>query len=479
MAIETLNSALLNPAGIDQSTIEKALGAAYSSQIDYLDCYFEHSISESFAMEDSIVKSGSLDINRGIGVRANSGAKAALAYVDQITPEGLLSATKAARAIASGGASKTIPVLSSRSYPILYQSDVPFAGFNSASKVDLLKTIDRYVRDLDPRIEQVMLSLSGSHSQIVIAATDGTFLGDIRPLVRLNISCIAKSHDRSEQGYAGFGGRYDYSGIFNPQKWQACAKEAVRIALLNLDAMDAPGGTMDVVLGSGWPGVLLHEAIGHGLEGDFNRKKTSAFSDKMGQEVASDLCTIVDDGTLKERRGSLSIDDEGTTTACTTLIENGKLVGYMQDKHNARLMGTQSTGNGRRESYDAMPMPRMTNTYMLPGQSKKQEMIEKVKKGIYAVNFSGGQVDITSGQFVFVANEAYLIENGKIIAPIKGASLIGDGPSTLKDVKMVGDDLAFDDGIGVCGKDGQSVPVGVGQPSMLIANMTVGGTQLA
>jgi len=360
--------------------------------------------------------------------------------------------------------------------PALYAPLDPLASLSDADKIALLQRADQAARQQDPRVKQVMVSLSGVHEVVLIAASDGTLNADVRPLVRMNVTVIAEQNGRREQGFAGAGGRYGYEVLNADGRAEALAHEAVRGALLNLEAAPAPAGTLPVVLGPGWPGVLLHEAIGHGLEGDFNRKGTSAFSGRLGERVASSLCTVVDDGTLVDRRGSLTVDDEGTAAQCTTLIENGILKGYMQDKQNAALMGVASTGNGRRESFAHLPMPRMTNTYMLAGPHDPQEIIASVQKGLYAANFGGGQVDITSGKFVFSANEAYLIENGKITRPVKGATLIGNGPDVLTRVSMVGNDLQLDAGIGVCGKEGQSVPVGVGQPTLKVDSLTVGGT---
>jgi len=387
----------------------------------------------------------------------------------------LLEAAGAARAIAESGhgAGKPLAVRDARA---LYPADDPIDGLDNAAKIALLRELDALARSLDPRIKQVIVSVNATHDSVLVAAADGTLAADVRPLTRVNVQVIAEQNGRRESGHSGGGGRCAYRDLIDSGRAHAWAREAVRQALVNLDAVDAPAGTMDVVLGPGWPGVLLHEAIGHGLEGDFNRKGTSAFAGRMGDKVAADGVTVVDDGTLPGRRGSLSIDDEGTPTHCTTLIENGRLVGYMQDKHNARLMGMVPTGNGRRESFAHLPMPRMTNTYMLAGERDPQEIIASVERGLYAVNFGGGQVDITNGKFVFSANEAYLIEHGKITRPVKGATLIGSGPDVLTRVSMLGNDLKLDEGVGVCGKDGQSVPVGVGMPTAKITAMTVGGT---
>ncbi|HJW45888.1 MAG TPA: metalloprotease TldD, partial [Lysobacter sp.] len=380
-------------------------------------------------------------------------------------------------AIARDGSTQNARALTRGNGRELYASDDPIDSMGNEEKVEALRRIDRYVRAADPRVQQVVVSLSGGVDTVLVARSDGVLAADVRPLVRFNVQVIVEQNGRRESGYSGGGGRYSYAELLGGGKPEALAKEALRQALVNLEAIDAPAGVMPVVLGSGWPGVLLHEAVGHGLEGDFNRKGTSTYAGRIGQRVASQGVTIVDDGTLPGRRGSLNVDDEGTPTNCTTLIEDGVLVGYMQDTLNARLMGMQPTGNGRRESFAHLPMPRMTNTYMLAGPHDPEEMIRSVKKGLYAVNFGGGQVDITSGKYVFSATEAYLIEDGKITAPVKGATLIGNGPETMQRVKMIGHDLALDEGVGVCGKDGQSVPVGVGQPSLLIEALTVGGTQ--
>ncbi|MBU6417984.1 MAG: metalloprotease TldD, partial [Xanthomonadaceae bacterium] len=422
-----------------------------------------------------IVKEGSHNIEQGVGVRAVSGEKTGFAYSDDIVLPQLLEAAGAARAIANDGNGAGKP-LALRGARALYPADDPIDGLDNAAKIALLRELDVLARSLDPRIKQVIVSLNATHDSVLIAAADGTLAADVRPLTRINVQVIAESDGRRESGYSGGGGRCAYRELIDSGRAHAWAREAVRQALVNLEAVDAPAGTMDVVLGPGWPGILLHEAIGHGLEGDFNRKGTSAFAGRMGDKVAADGVTVVDDGTLPGRRGSLSIDDEGTPTHCSTLIENGRLVGYMQDKHNARLMGMAPTGNGRRESFAHLPMPRMTNTYMLAGERDPQEIIASVERGLYAVNFGGGQVDITNGKFVFSANEAYLIEHGKVTRPVKGATLIGSGPDVLTRVAMLGNDLQLDEGVGVCGKEGQSVPVGVGMPTTKITAMTVGGT---
>lgn len=410
-------------------------------------------------------------------MRAIAGEKTGFAYSDDIASAALLEAARSARAIARSGNSARAHALQARGRADLYPAIDPVDGMDNTTKVELLRRLDRYLRAADARVQQVMVSLSGGVDTVLVARSDGVLGADVRPLVRLNVQVIVQQQGRRESGYAGGGGRYGYAELFADGRPEALADEALRQALVNLEAIPAPAGVMPVVLGPGWPGVLLHEAVGHGLEGDFNRKGTSVYAGRIGQQVAARGVTIVDDGTLAGRRGSLNIDDEGQPTQCTTLIEDGRLVGYMQDSHNARLMGMAPTGNGRRESFAHLTMPRMTNTYMLAGQHDPQEMIRSVKKGLYAVNFGGGQVDITSGKYVFSATEAYLIEDGRVTAPVKGATLIGNGPETMQKVSMIGNDLALDAGVGICGKDGQSVPVGVGQPSLLIDGLTVGGTQ--
>ncbi len=403
--------------------------------------------------------------------------KTGFAYADEIIMPSLLQASTAARAIARQGSQGSVQAWQRQNPQALYLPADPMQTLSADEKVDLLRQIDAYTRSLDPRVQQVMVSIAATHETILVASTDGSLAADVRPLVRLNVTVIAEQGDRREQGSDGGGGRFDYLQLVKDNAWQTHADEAVRQALVNLEADPAPAGTMTVVVGPGWPGVLLHEAVGHGLEGDFNRKGTSAFSGRLGEKVAASGVTIVDDGTLPERRGSLSVDDEGTPTERTVLIENGVLVSYMQDKLNAGLMNMKATGNGRRESFAHLPMPRMTNTFMLAGEHDPGEIISSVEKGLYAVNFAGGQVDITSGKFVFSASEAYLIENGKVTRPVRGATLIGNGPEVMTQVSMVGNDLKLDSGVGVCGKDGQSVPVGVGQPTLRIDSLTVGGTQ--
>lgn len=461
--------------------LQSYLNTIHQHKIDYSDLYFQGSRHESWVLEDGIIKDGSFHIERGVGVRAISGEKTGFAYADDITPAALSSAAQAARGIAAVGEHAKVQAFKRQQAIALYDSADPIAAMEEVKKINLLKQADAYVRSLDSRIIQVVISLAGVHEEILVAASDGTLAADIRPLVRFNCSVILEEGSKRERGSAGGGGRHDYSVFMENDDLGlpmcfAFAREAVRQAQVNLHAIDAPAGEMPVVLGNGWPGVLLHEAVGHGLEGDFNRKGSSAFSGMVGQQVASSLVTVVDDGTIANRRGSLSIDDEGVPTQRTVLIEDGILKGYMQDKLNARLMGVAPTGNGRRESYAHLPMPRMTNTYMTAGESDPSDIIKSVKKGIYAPNFGGGQVDITSGKFVFSASEAYLIEDGEVTQAIKGATLIGNGPEAMSQISMVGNDMALDKGVGVCGKDGQSVPVGVGQPTLKLDCLTVGGT---
>jgi TldD protein len=479
-ALALAESRLLLPAGLDHDRLDGTFSALLGPGVDFGDLYFQHSRRESWTVEDGIVKDGAHSIEQGVGVRAISGEKTGFAYSDDINGQALLTAARSARAIARDGGRQVarVPVGAGAGLPrSLYPADDPVDGLDNASKVEALRQVDRLLRAADPRVQQVMVSLSGGVDTILVARSDGVVAGDVRPLVRLNVQVIVEQDGRRESGYAGFGGRYSYAELLGDGKPETFAREALRQALVNLEAIAAPAGVMPVVLGAGWPGVLLHEAVGHGLEGDFNRKGTSTYAGRMGQRVAAPGVTIVDDGTLPGRRGSLNVDDEGTPTQCTTLIEDGVLTGYMQDTLNARLSGSAPTGNGRRESFAHLVMPRMTNTYMLAGQDDPADMIRSVKRGLYAVNFGGGQVDITSGKYVFSATEAYLIEDGRVTAPVKGATLIGDGPETMQRVRMVGHDMALDDGVGVCGKDGQSVPVGVGQPSLLVDGITVGGTQ--
>lgn len=478
--MERIEDALLGPTGLSEQDIEATLASIATRQIDYADIYFQSSWHESLVLEDSIIKDGSFNIDRGVGVRAVTGEKTGFAYSDQITLDGLKQSAIAARGIAQQGQSAQVKALTRSDNQAYYAAVNPLESWEKQQKTELLKQLDAYIRTKEPLVKEVSVSLSGVYEQMLVAATDGTFAGDVRPLVRLSISVLAQKGERRERGSAGGGGRYGYDFFLSTEEGQQVAynyaDEAIRQALVNLEAIDAPAGMMPVVLGAGWPGVLLHEAVGHGLEGDFNRKESSVFSGKVGEQVTSNLCTIVDDGTLQDLRGSLNVDDEGVHGQYNTLIENGVLKGYLQDKLNARLMGVNPTGNARRESYAHLPMPRMTNTYMLPGEHSPEEIISTVKKGLYAPNFGGGQVDITSGKFVFSASEAYLIEDGKITAPVKGATLIGSGIEAMQQVSMVGNDLAIDRGVGVCGKAGQSVPVGVGQPSLKLDTLTVGGT---
>ncbi len=476
--LNLVKQSILMPVGIQDSDIEKIMSRLLSSPVDAADIYFQSSHSESWVMEGGIIKEGSHNIEQGAGVRAVSGEKTGFAYSDRIELTVLLEAANNVKSIVRQGQEAQVGLKQAVNWPQYYPIANPLKSLSDQQKVELLQKVDTETRKLDNRIEEVIVSLVSAHESILVANQDGSLAADIRPLVRMNVTVIVEENGRREQGSMGGGGRSDYNYFLEHERALSYGKEAVRLALVNLEAEDAPAGNMTVVLGPGWPGILLHEAIGHGLEGDFNRKGTSAFSGRVGERVASDLCTVVDDGTLQGRRGSLSIDDEGTPTEKTVLIENGILKGYMQDKLNARLMGVKSTGNGRRESYASLPMPRMTNTYMLAGQHHPEDIIGSVKKGLYAKNFAGGQVDITSGKFVFSASEAYLIENGKITRAIKGATLIGNGPDVLTKVSMVGNDLELDSGVGTCGKDGQSVPVGVGQPTLKIDGLTVGGTSV-
>jgi len=467
---------ILRPSGLDDSRLDRVFGEVLRHSVDFADLYFQLSREESWALEDGIVKDGSASIEQGVGVRALAGEKTGFAYSDEIVLPALEEASRAARAIATHGGDKRMQAWQPKTGHQLYLPVDALASLRDEEKVAWLERVDRETRKLDPRIVQVMASVTAIHEVVLIANSEGELSADIRPLVRFNVSVLVEQNGRREQGYAGAGGRYSLAELVANDRPLTLAREAVRQALVNLEAVPAPAGTMTVVLGPGWPGVLLHEAIGHGLEGDFNRKGTSAFANRIGERVATEACTVVDDGTLARRRGSLNIDDEGTPTQCTTLIENGVLRGYLQDKLNARLTGSKPTGNGRRESFAHVTLPRMTNTYMRPGPHSPEEIISSVERGIYAVNFGGGQVDITSGKFVFSASEAYAIENGKLGAPLKGATLIGNGPDVLTRVSMVGNDLKLDDGVGTCGKEGQSVPVGVGQPTLRIDALTVGGT---
>ncbi len=463
--------------GMDTTSLQRILGKALSPQIDYADLYFQFQVSDSVSLEEGEVKQASKHITQGVGVRVLAEEKTGYAFSDEITVSNLELAAQTARQIVSGDDTASVAV-GGVQIPDhnLYPVQTPGPDVPITAKLDLLQKIDAFCRAYDPRITKVQTSFNSSHQIVLIVTSEGVAIGDVRPLLRLNVLCIAEDGDNRQSGSSGGGGRVEYDFLLTDDRHLKFAHEAARRAILNLDAIDAPAGTMDVVLGSGWPGILLHEAIGHGLEGDFNRKKTSAFSGRIGERVASELCTVVDDGTIPNRRGSLNVDDEGTPTSRTVLIENGVLRGYMQDRLNARLMGMAPTGNGRRESYAHVPMPRMTNTFMLGGESDPEEILASVDNGLYAVSFGGGQVDITSGKFVFSANEAYLIENGKVARPVKGASLIGNGPDVLTRITMVGNDLALDPGVGTCGKNGQGVPVGVGLPTIRINNLTVGGT---
>lgn len=474
--IDRVISQALQPAGLEEQHLHTTLGSMMHGSVDYADLFFQVSRQESWSVEDGIIREGSFNHSQGVGVRAVSGEKTGFAYSDELLLPALQQAASAAKAIARSGDSKALQAWERSQLTPLYPSVDPTSSISDREKTELLTRLDEATRALDKRIEQVMISMTSSHELMLVAASDGTLAADVRPLVRLNVSVILEDNGRREQGYAGGGARADLNYFQSSDLAMDYARAAVRQAAVQMEAVAAPAGPMPVVLGPGWPGILLHEAVGHGLEGDFNRKGTSAFSGRVGERVASEECTIVDDGTLPDRRGSLAIDDEGTEGKYNVLIENGILCGYMQDKLNARLMGVAPTGNGRRESFAHMPMPRMTNTYMLAGSHVPEEIIASVDKGLYAPNFGGGQVDITSGKFVFSASEAYLIENGKVTAPVKGAMLIGDGPEALSKISMIGNDLALDDGVGTCGKEGQSVPVGVGQPTLKIDEITVGGT---
>jgi len=473
----TARTRLWDNAGIAQRDVERLMGELMGRQIDVGEIFFQCQRHESWALEDGIVKDAGFSVDQGVGVRALAGERTGFAYAEDIRLPALQSATTAARSIARAGQSGRLAVPAPRAVTPLYAADDPISSLSEADKVQVLTAVDRLARAEDPRVKEVNVRLAANHEQILVVASDGTLAADVRPLVRLDVSVIVEQDGRRERGNAGGGGRFDLNRLIGDDFPASVAREAVRSALLNLEAIDAPAGPMTVVLGPGWPGVLLHEAVGHGLEGDFNRKGASTYSNRVGQQVASPLVTVVDDGTMQDRRGSLTVDDEGTPSGRTVLIENGVLRGYMQDKLNATLMGVASTGNGRRQSYAHLPMPRMTNTFMLPGSHEPAEIIASVRKGLYAVNFGGGQVDITSGRFVFSATEAYLIEDGKVGAPVRGATLIGNGPDVMNRISMVGNDLELDLGVGVCGKDGQSVPVGVGQPTLKIDEVVVGGTR--
>lgn len=475
-ALATAKSLLLDPWGLSEADMARALGEIFTHQVDYADLYFQYTRSEGWSLEEGIVKTGSFSIEQGVGVRAISGEKTAFAYSDTLSPDALLSSAHVVRTIGRQGAGQHRLV--NRQLPNrhnLYSSIDPVSTLSAPEKVALLERIEAMARAADPHIIQVMAGLGAEYDVIMVAGSDGRLAADIRPLVRLSLTVIAERNGRREMGHGGGGGRYGLE-YFTDDVLRSYVQRATHEALTNLEARPAPAGEMTVVLGSGWPGILLHEAVGHGLEGDFNRKESSVFSGRIGERVASPGVTVIDDGTLQGRRGSLNIDDEGNPTQRTVLIEDGILRGYMQDSMNARLMGMPVTGNGRRESYAHLPMPRMTNTYMLAGQTPPEEIIASVKKGLYAVNFGGGQVDITSGKFVFSASEAYMIENGKVTYPVKGATLIGNGPDAMNRVSLIGNDLQLDSGVGTCGKEGQSVPVGVGMPTVRMDGLTIGGT---
>ena len=467
---------LLAPAGLSPARLSQVIASIHQRDVDFADLYFQHARFESWSLEEGIVKAGSFSIDRGVGVRAVSGDRQAYAYSDDITPAALDEAAAAVRAIGRQGQSASAPVSRRGPARTLYRGDDPVASLDESAKVALLERFEKMARARDPRVVQVMASIAGEQETVLIVRSDGEIVADVRPLVRVSITVIVEENGRREQGHAGGGGRFGYAH-FDDARLEEYAKHAVDGALLNLSARDAPAGPMTVVLGPGWPGILLHEAIGHGLEGDFNRKGTSAFSGRVGKRVAAKGITVIDDGTIAQRRGSLNVDDEGHATRRTVLIEDGVLTGYMQDRLNAALMKVAPTGNGRRESFAHLPMPRMTNTIMLAGAHDPAEILASVDDGLYAANFGGGQVDITSGKFVFSASEAWKVENGKLAYPVKGATLIGNGPDALTHVTMVGNDMAMDTGVGTCGKDGQSVPVGVGQPTLRIEKMTVGGTR--
>jgi TldD protein len=468
---------LLTPFGLDESHLTRALSEIKAHQVDEADLYFQYTRSEGWSLEEGIVKTGSFSIDQGVGVRAVSGEKTAFAYSDDISEASLLDAARTVRTISSAAQKGRIKVSSPKIAKArsLYNGVDPISTLDSAAKVALLGKVEKLARAKDPRVAQVMAGLASEYDVVMVARADGTLAADVRPLVRLSVTVIAEHKGRREVGSAGGGGRFGLA-YFDDAQIEKYVDEAVHAALTNLDARPAPAGEMTVVLGPGWPGILLHEAIGHGLEGDFNRKGSSAFSGRVGQRVAAKGVTVLDDGTLADRRGSLNVDDEGNTSQRTVLIEDGILKGYIQDAMNARLMGVAPTGNGRRESYAHVPMPRMTNTYMPGGNTDPQEIVASIKRGLYATNFGGGQVDITSGKFVFSASEAYWVENGKILYPVKGATIVGSGPECLKRVSMIGNDMKLDSGVGTCGKDGQSVPVGVGQPTLRIDGLTVGGT---
>ncbi len=469
---------MLEPFGISEATLQRALSTIREHRVDDADLYFQTTRHEGWSLEESIVKSGSFSIDQGVGVRAVAGEKTAFAYSDDLSVDALLDAARTVRTIAAAGQNQRVKLARAPKLArsrLLYAPTDPIATLDSAQKVALLERVEKMARAKDPRVAQVMASLSAEYDVVLIARADGTRAADVRPLVRLSVTVIAEQNGRREVGSGGGGGRFGL-GYFTDAVLQQYVDHAAHAALTNLDSRPAPAGEMTVVLGPGWPGVLLHEAVGHGLEGDFNRKGSSTFAGRIGQRVAAKGVTVLDDGTLADRRGSLNVDDEGHATQKNVLIEDGILKGYIQDSLNARLMGVKPTGNGRRESYASVPMPRMTNTYMLAGDKTKEEIVASIKRGLYATNFGGGQVDITSGKFVFSASEAYWVENGRILYPVKGATLVGNGPEAMTRVSMIGNDLELDTGVGVCGKDGQSVPVGVGQPTLRIERLTVGGT---
>ncbi|OZI61343.1 metalloprotease TldD [Bordetella genomosp. 11] len=476
-ALATAKSLLLDPWGLSESDMARALGEIFTHKVDYADLYFQYTRSEGWSLEEGIVKTGSFSIGQGVGVRAISGEKTAFAYSDTLSPDALLSSARAVRGIARQGAGKAKVRTQGGPEQVrdLYPAIDPLLTLSAPDKVGLLERIERMARARDPHVIQVMAGLGAEYDVILVAGSDGRLAADVRPLVRLSLTVIVERQGRREMGHAGGGGR---SGLayFTDEILRGYVEHAVHEALVNLDARPAPAGEMTVVLGSGWPGILLHEAVGHGLEGDFNRKGSSVFAGRIGERVASKGVTVIDDGTLPDRRGSLNVDDEGNATQRNVLIEDGILRGYMQDTMNARLMKTAATGNGRRESFAHLPMPRMTNTYMLGGDTPPEEILASVKRGLYAVNFGGGQVDITSGKFVFSASEAYMIENGKVTYPVKGATLIGNGPDAMTRVSLIGNDMRLDSGVGTCGKEGQSVPVGVGMPTLRMDGLTVGGT---
>ena len=475
--LATAKSLLLDPFGLDEGHLNRALAAIKTHQVDDADLYFQYTRTEGWSLEEGIVKTGSFSIDQGVGVRAVAGEKTAFAYSDDISEASLMDAATTVRAIAAASQNRRskVPARKVSASRSLYPSLDPMSTMDSTTKVRLLEKVEKLARAKDPRVVQVMAGMATEYDVVLVARADGTLAADVRPLIRLSVSVIAEQNGRREAGSSGGGGRFGLA-YFDDAMVETYVDEAVHAALTNLDARPAPAGEMTVVLGSGWPGVLLHEAVGHGLEGDFNRKGSSAFSGRIGQRVAAKGVTVLDDGTIADRRGSLNVDDEGHASQKNVLIEDGILRGYIQDAMNARLMGVKPTGNGRRESYAHVPMPRMTNTYMLGGDKDPQEIVASIKKGLYATNFGGGQVDITSGKFVFSASEAYWVENGKILYPVKGATLIGSGPESLKKISMIGNDMRLDSGVGTCGKEGQSVPVGVGQPTLRIDGLTVGGT---